>query len=395
MKIGIITFQLAWNCGAVLQCAALQKKLELCGHEVCVINYCPKYKEYRYKKYQNPFLVARGAYKSNNHLPTAKRIIKAGKSAVRAILNYNPKSGRIKQKEDFTEFCNNYLNLTKKYSSLDELKASPPECDVYISGSDQLWNPNLTNGELDGAYFLDFGDDKIVKASYAVSACELDVQKNKEFLKRLLKNLDYISLRENEMKNELEMVASKEISVCIDPTLLLNAEQYEDMESRKIAEKEPYILVYALDNPGSDEPLFNTVKFLSEQRNLNIKVISGPHKWPYEYDAYQPRDGISPQEFLSYIKNAEVVVTNSFHATAFSIIYRKEFFVLTTPGRGARLVELLRKLGLENQIISNRSQIENIHSEINYFDVKKRLDEYCAYSNDYLSRVIYEVKKGK
>ncbi|MGN0470458.1 MAG: polysaccharide pyruvyl transferase family protein [Acutalibacteraceae bacterium] len=395
MKIGIITFQLAWNCGAVLQCAALQRMLESSGYEVCVINYCPKYKDYRYKKYQNPFLVALGAYKSNKQLSLIKRSIKAIKSAGRAILNYNPKSGRIKQKKDFAQFCENFLNLTREYKSLEELKADPPKCDVYISGSDQLWNPNLTNEKLDGAYFLDFGDDTIIKASYAVSACELDVQKNKESLEDLLENLDYISLREDEKKSELETLVSKNISICIDPTLLLDAEQYADMESDKVNIEEPYLLVYALDNPGSDEPLFKTVKNLSEQRNLKIKVISGPHKWPYAIDGYQPRDGISPQEFLSYIKNADVVVTNSFHATAFSIIYRKEFYVLTTQGRGARLVELLNKIGLEKQLLCG-DNAENVKCcGIDYSNALKKLEEYCTYSKKYLNQVINEEKKAK
>ena len=387
MKIGIITFQLAWNCGAVLQCAALKKKLESWGNEVSVIDYQPDYKRYRYVKYQNPFEVAYKNFSQNKKQKMGTRLKKALKSSVRAILNYSSKSGRLKQKKDFAEFNTSFLNLTREYNNLEELQKNPPACDVYISGSDQLWNPNLTNGAPDGAYFLNFGDVQIVKASYAVSVCELDVKKWHNELKTLLCNFDYISLRETEMKSDLEALCQKEIAVCMDPTLLLDADAYLEME-KTIECPHKYLLVYALDNPGSNDLLFKSVKKLSEKRNLEILVISGPHKWPYAVQKYSPQDGISPGEFLTYIKNADIVVTNSFHATAFSIIYEKDFYTITTPGRGSRVTELLTNLQLQDRLLTNSdNMLDDIDERLDYSIVKKKLLEYRVSSEAYLRNV--------
>ena len=390
MKIGIITFQLAWNCGAVLQCAALKRKLESWGNEVEVINYLPDYKRYRYVKYQNPFKVAYKNFSQNKKQKKLTRLKKALKASVRVVLNYSSKSGRLKQKNDFAEFNEHFLNLTREYHNLKELQKDPPACDVYISGSDQLWNPNLTNGTPDGAYFLDFGDKQIVKASYAVSVCELDVNKWRSELKALLCNFDYISLRETEMKSDLEDICQKEISVCIDPTFLLDADAYLEFE-KTVECPDKYLLVYALDNPGSNDLLFKTVKKLSEKRGLEIMVISGPHKWPYSVRKYSPQDGISPGEFLTYIKNADVVVTNSFHATAFSVIYQKDFYTITTPGRGSRVTELLTNLQLQDRLLTDSdNMLDGTYKTLDYSIVKEKLLKHRLSSEVYLRNVINE-----
>lgn len=391
MKIGIITFQMAWNCGAVLQCAALKKKLESMGHDVTVINYQPEYKAYRYCRYQNPITVAYKTWSSCGYLNNKKRLVKSAKSAVRVVLNWNPRSGRMKQKHDFEEFCRRNLNLSQRYSSIEELRANPPACDVYVSGSDQLWNPNLTNGELDPAYFLDFGEDAIIRATYAISACELDVFKNKKEIVKLTNRLDYISLREEEKRNELEEIINRKVEICIDPTLLLDAESYKEYELQEWKETEPYLLVYALDNPGSNETLFSAVKQLSEKKQLRIKVISGPHKWPYRIESYHPRDGISPCEFLSYIKHADLVVTNSFHASTFSMIYHKNFYVVTTPGRSARVVELLGRMGLRDRILFGEKVLNEFECKpIQYRKVTDAVVNSRHLAEKYLETIVSE-----
>ena len=392
MKIGIITFQMAWNCGAVLQCAALKKKLECMGHDVTVINYQPEYKAYRYCRYQNPITVGYKTWSSCSYLNNKKRLVKSAKSVVRAFLNWNPRSGRMKQKHDFEEFCRKYLNLSKRYSSIEELRANPPECDVYISGSDQLWNPNLTNGVLDPAYFLDFGENAIVRATYAISACELDIEAHKKQLKGFLEKIEYISLREAEKKAELEKLIGRKVYMTIDPTLLLEDKEYGFLEQIDERDMSSYILVYALDNPGTNDILFKSVRQISSERKLPVFVISGPHKWPYEVNFYKPQDGISPSEFLHYIKNADVVVTNSFHATTFSIVYKKSFYTIGTPGRSSRVVELLGKLDLDSRLLfCDKDGIIRIDTDnINYDAVKSRVEENRLESIEYLRKVIQQ-----
>ena len=220
MKVGIITFQLAWNCGAVLQCYALQEYLRKLGNEVVVINYRPAYKEYRYKKYGNPFV---NAYKELQTSGTKS----AAKKFARTVLNYRADSEHIRQWNGFKEFCEKYLNLTREYTNIDELRADPPPCELYISGSDQLWNPKLTNGRLDEVYFLNFGNENVRRITYAISACELNLNKYGSQLKELCCGLDALSLRETEGKEKLEFLLGKEISICPDPTFLLDTDVFK------------------------------------------------------------------------------------------------------------------------------------------------------------------------
>lgn len=385
MKIGIITFQMAWNCGAVLQCYALQEFLRGKGFEVVIINYCPKYKAERYKKYPNPLFSFFYTYKNQTHLKFIDRIIKSIKASGRTILNYSSKSGRLKLKRDFESFCNTNLILTRKYISLDELKKDAPECDVYISGSDQLWNPKLTNWKLDGAYFLDFGKKSTRRITYAVSACELDIFQYKQKLNYYGKKLDAISLREIDQKEEFEEAFGKEVSVCLDPTFLIPVEEYKKIENNKNIPDYKYILVYALDNPGKNDVLFNETRRLKQRLNLPVYVIAGPHKWPYQIVQYKPRDGISPGEFLSFIKNAETIITNSFHATVFSILYRKEFFSIGTPGRSNRIINLLNCCGLSHRMLTEGVNSEELLKEtIDFESVFDALSKYREVSIHYL-----------
>ena len=393
MKIGIITFHATWNCGAVLQCVALKTKLESMGHQVCVINYRPVYNVEKYRKYPNPLKEAWNAVRNEKENKVAKKIFVGVKKFVKTIWEYNPKGWRIRKEKEFCKFREKNFDETIIYNSIEELKNNPPLCDVYISGSDQVWNPTLTNGNIDEAYFCDFGPDSVKRIGYAVSACQLDIEKEKNKLGRLVKRFDRISLREVEKRDELEKIYGKNINICIDPTLLLTKEDYKYLESVCKDTDEPYICVYAFDYKESRTQLFETVKRVKEQSGLHtIKVISGPRKWPFRVEQYRPRNGVTPGEFLWYIKNAEIVITNSFHATTFSIIYGKKFYSLIVQGRGSRVVELLENIGLKNRLIQDESDIVNLKdTAINYNIVENRLDKFRNYATNY----IREATEGK
>lgn len=188
-----------------VQCYALQQYLENIGNEVVVINYRPKYKKYRYEKYGNPFINAYKEFQINGMKQAAKKF-------ARTILNYRTGSEHLRQWNGFEDFSEKYLNLTHEYASIDELRKNPPACDLYISGSDQLWNPKLTNGQLDEAYFLNFGDKDVRRITYAISACELDLDRYRVQLVQLCSELEAISLREPEGKESLERLLEKKLA---------------------------------------------------------------------------------------------------------------------------------------------------------------------------------------
>lgn len=385
MKIGIITFHNAWNCGAVLQCVALKNSLELMGHEVCVINYCPSYQKIKYEKYPNPFKCAQIEIKNFQDRNTIKRILLYGKCVIKTVLNYSPNSTRLVKKVKFNSFCNQNFNLTQCYSSIKELEENPPKCDVYISGSDQVWNPKLTDDKIDEAYYLNFGSFDVTRIGYAISTCQLDTDAQKTKLNDLLVRFDKLSLRENEKKEELEKIYKDRISICIDPTFLLKKEDYQKYEEPLTNILEPYILIYAFDYKDQMEVFYNTVNRIKKLYNLPVKVINGPHHWPFEVEFFKPKDGISPGEFLSYIKNAEIIITNSFHATTFSIIYKKDFYTLTVQERSSRVIELLEKLGLRNRLILGDADMKNLSKKsIDYSFANQKIEELRDFAIDYL-----------
>lgn len=387
MKIGVITFQLAWNCGAVLQCYALQEYLKSLGHEVAVINYRPQYKEYRYRKYGNP---VRNAWKAFR-LHGGKR---AAKAFVRTILNYRSKSEHIRQWNGFKAFNETYLHLTRVYRRMEELQSDPPVCDVYISGSDQLWNPKLTNGALDEAYFLQFGSEEARRITYAISACELDVPHYGRQIKRLCRRIDALSLREEAGKEELETLLERKIALCPDPTFLVNPDLFTKMIGGKTKPDQDYIVVYVLeDGSGQYGALFSQVEKLKTACKKEVLVLSGPRRWPFPVRQIR---GITPEEFLYSINHAFCVVNNSFHATVFSILFQKQFVTMGFQNRNARMTELLKKVGLEDRYCGEGGTMAVILKDpIRYDQVEKRVEELSSEGKKYIRDQLDAALRGK
>lgn len=380
MKIGIVTFQLAWNCGAVLQCYALQSYLENQGHEVIVINYRPKYKKYRYKKYCNPFKCAVKEYKKGESLPL--NIKRTAKKFVRSILNYRSDSEHIRQYDGFNAFCSKYLHLSRVYESIEELQKDPPDCDVYISGSDQLWNPKLTNDKLDRAYFLDFGGQNVKKITYAISACELNIDKYGKELKGLFAGLSGISLREKVTKDVFEKLYSGKIGICPDPTFLPEKNTYDVFRPKNPLPIQDYILVYLLSDATDDVSAVKKVRSLKECLNKPVLVISGSRHWDFEVTQIR---GVIPEEFVYYIRNANCVVCNSFHATVFSILFEKKFVTMSFKNRNSRMQELLVNLGLEDRMLEKSGDIYAVmNSKIDYNLVNHKIEVLKNNGKQYL-----------
>lgn len=341
MKAGIITFHFAHNQGAVLQCCALKTYLEKLGHDACVIDYRPSYHAVKYAAVKNPFVTAHNSWKKNFRKPLVKRVVAAAKGFARGTVD-TIKGKDAAMEAKFAAFTDKNLNQTRRYSSLAALKKNPPQLDAYISGSDQLWNPELLDQSLDAAYFLDFGGDNVKKITYAISPKESYSEKEKAQIKELCASLDAVCIREENPC--IAEVLDEPYTVCIDPTLLLNEEDYTPLESERL-EKEPYIFVYGFE---TSDAINDAVRIISEE--LGAKVINGsPERIKLTTDCKRVRN-FSPDEFLSYIKHAEFVVTSSFHGTAFSLIYKKQFAVVPHTTRGKRMTELLGKLGLESRL---------------------------------------------
>lgn len=363
-KIGIVTFHSAHNYGAMLQALALQQTL--CEYDTKIINYRNKnidneYKAFILKKYNNPFKLAKYLFGQ--------------------IYYFNKSKKRF---NIFSEFMNKQLKLTRPYFTEEELINNYPDMDIYITGSDQVWNVDITKG-LSDIYTLNFGDDKIKRIAYAASIGNSSINDNRDEYINKISKIDYISVRENDAKKQLDGYINKPISVMLDPTLLVSKEQWENKISDKIKKREPYILCYA---PKVDPEYLKIVNYLS--KNTNFKIIHFERR-NNNYKSVLENAYISdPLDFVELIKNAEYVVTTSFHAVVFSIIFNKNFFAIPHRKTGARVTNLLEKLEITDRVYYNFEEFKNIDYNFNtdWDKVNKKLKEEREKSINWLKNAI-------
>lgn len=354
MKIGIITFNSAHNYGAVLQVWALQEKLKADGHQVEVINYRPAAIDNLYRIYipkwitQNE-LVNRGFHK----LQYMKEKVKTPQKAIRY--------------KKFEDFINHVLPTTKPYHRYNALVNEDFDYDVMIAGSDQIWNSNITKG-LSGAYFLNFGKKSIKRISYAASIGKDCFDANEKLrVQSYLQNFDYISVREEKLKHEVEQLTTKEVDLVLDPTLLLDKEKYDKIrKDTKI--KQDYIFVHNVHLAKIDERLNAIVEEISKRTGL--PVINNRADYNFSNEIGKFADG-GPEEFLGIIAGAKMVITNSFHATVFSTIYERNFITVPHFKNPDRMQNLLHLFQLDNHLIKSVNEIpEDLNSlEIDYTHV--------------------------
>lgn len=327
MKICTITCHDVYNVGASLQAYALQAYLKSLGHDVKIIDYKPDYlsKHYRLDIVGNP---------------------KYDKPLLRQAYLLAKLPGRLHQlprKRAFDDFTAKHLTLTKRYASNDELKADPPEADVYLAGSDQIWNPLFPNGK-DPAFYLDFVRQG-VRASYAASfAVDEFPQELRKVTAQYLQRLDHIAVRESSGLGVLETLGITGAVTVLDPVFLLDREQWEAMAETPAECKKPYLLVYDFDNSAA-------IRKLAER-------LAAEHGWaiysifdlPYAERCFSL---CGPEAFLGLIRGAAFVLSNSFHATAFSVIFRREFAVVErTEKINTRMRDLTALLGLSDHMVS-------------------------------------------
>ena len=342
MKTLTITLHDSYNCGSSLQAYALQKFLLKNKIENEIINYCPRY------------------------LKEDKLSLK---SIIKKVIYYPYMRKRI---DNFENFRDKYLKVTDfKCEQYDELKKHKFDADCFIAGSDQLWNSMYPCGN-DPAYYLDFANGK--KITYAVSmGRETIPEDNLDLINKYTRDdFKWISVREKSAINQIKSNFSCDIDYVCDPVLLNDVNDYIDIESERLI-KEPYIFVYVAQN--IEESVLQ--KLVSDaQKKFNAKVVfSGTYKKRCKCD-YHIREA-SPSDFLSLIHHASCIISNSFHATMFSLIYKKQFFALLPEKNGERISSILQLVELEKNAIKDLNNIElNIISDEKFNSVYGKLDTF-------------------
>lgn len=355
MRVKTITCHDVYNLGASLQAYALALYLQEQGHEVEIINYKPYYlHHYELVGVRNPKF----------DKPVLRELYQIAKFPGRLKAQFDPR------KKAFDSFTQKYLPITSDtYCSNDELKKDPPEADVYIAGSDQIWNPLFQNGK-DPAFFLDFVPEGKKKTSYAASfAVDKLETDDLQRMSRWLKSFDTISVRERSGVALVAEMGLRAVQVC-DPVFLLEKEQW--MKFVGSAKRKPYCFVYDFD--GNDN-LWALARQIAEQRNLRLVSAFDNRA------ADEVCSAIGPLEFVDMIYHADVVISNSFHATAFSVIFQKDFYVANRQEAiNTRMRDLLSDFGIGDRLVHDELNV----IRIDWSPVNQKLEAIRNRSKAYL-----------
>lgn len=358
-KIGILTFHKSINYGSVLQAWALEQILK--DYDVVIIDYEP----IAYKKIYGLFYAFRSM-----------------KNNINRILNFN---AVIRQIKNFSRFRNKELNLTKSCVAKNINEDYFKEFDVIVTGSDQIWNVHAEDA--DDIFFLPY-NIKAKKIAYACSVNNTEFTEDRctDVLKKCILDYDFISIREKSGADRvLQFIDNrKKVYTMLDPTLLNTKETFYKITSKRIVQ-EPYIFLY---NVWSGLSAVEAAKKISKLTGLpvytammdpRIKQIMRIEKNGIKVE----KKHTAPEDFLSLINYSEIVITESFHGTAFSLIFEKKFVCINSRDNAGhlkndeRIINILNIVGLENRYISMEDISDfDFKKNIDYKNVtKKRMDE--------------------
>lgn len=345
MKIALLTIWHEKNYGAELQAYATMKVLQQLGHEVHMIDI---------------------------------RLSDMGKPSIGGYLSLLIESISPCQRK-FKKFWKKYIQTTRRYKTIDDLQKDPPIADIYLVGSDQVWNPEITK-KFVKIFFLDFGSKDIKRISYASSfgVDKWNFSEVEKDIYKLLNAFSYITCRERSGVNILNKEFGIDAKMVVDPTLLLG--DYTDLLGN--IKMRNTLVCYPL---GDDFELQEYAKCLASRMgltyvdNFNKKAIFKKIIWN--------RNSI--EEWVNNIASSKLVLTRSFHGMLFSIMFNKDFIVVSGK-RNSRLVDFLSEIGLMDRFFTSIKDVERsniFQKSIDYTSVNKRIEKMREYSIKILNEI--------
>lgn len=366
MKVGILTLQTGYNYGGSLQCEALQETLIGLGNDVSVINYYPV------RIHAVPFWKGWGLH---------------GKGRLSRIMRrWNQLLYLEPYEEKYNQYKKEKLRLTKPCYSPEEIDDLCADYDVLVVGSDQVWNLAY---HPDQVYYLaypeEFGGKKI---SYA-ACCGNKVTDAPEWVATRLNNLDAIAVRNSFTRDWVEEITHgerSEVEIVADPTLLHEF----DLPDTIKPQQRKYILVYIIG--AGDKAFHHDIIRKAKEKHGDIPVILAMATG-YKIQLFNWVDEklwmLTPYDWISWIKNAQFVYTDSFHGVLFSIKYQRDFIAYYAEAvRSPRLVTLGKDFNLSDRIVKLTHMTDNIYlrKEIDWSIVNEKIENLRSSSMDYLRR---------
>lgn len=366
MKVVVITRHAISNYGSLLQAMATQQAIENLGHSCEIIDYIRE--DESYSQHEVTLLKRKPSWYNN----PIKRML--------YLALRQPES--IKAGKKFEIQQAKYLKLTKRYTSPEELVKDKPIADVYMTGSDQVWGP-VENGTYDNSYCLGFTSDSDKRIAYAASFGHTEMTEElKSYYKKWLSRYDNIAVREDSAVSLLKDMGMDALQV-LDPTLLFDS-SYWKKYCNPIKTTGKYVLIYQLHN---NKKLGEYAKKVAKEKGLQlIRISASFHQIVREGKmVWAPDLG----EFLSYVKNAECMITDSFHGTAFAINFNTSFVeVLPNNNTGTRNVSILKLTGLSERVLKDENDVALANKPIDFSYANKILDEKRKESIEVLRMMI-------
>lgn len=357
VKIYISTYHNVQNFGAALQSYALQSFLGKLGYENELIKIKLSTKVVKKRFFDK------------------ERILRI----INSVYNALHRKQILQGEQRFLQFFDNYHKTTAEYGNYEELLQNPPSDGIYLSGSDQVFNPVNIKPE----FFLQFGDNNTRRISYAASVGVNSVPaQNKDTFKKYISAFDSISIRESYSRNLLKEYTKKNSDVNIDPSFLLTKEEWDSISSDSVSSaiNEPYILVYAIYKP---KWMNEVLKKLYRETKCKIVLVTYKNFRPIFCNKCIMNAG--PREFLSLIKNAEMVISSSYHGNVFATVFEKPFYAIVNPDSPARIMSMLELFKLEKRVLTPET---NIDFNVDYTDMKNILEKERIKSKEYLVSAI-------
>ena len=360
-KIGIITILKCNNFGAELQAYATQKKLQQMGYDAEIIDYLYyKHPDFKFTRQAKP--VWKRSFKTDIIDYIKYQIVGKMLNVIGVVFI---KKQRILN-EKFNDFHLKNTKLSRTYNSIEELYASKMNYDVYMVGSDQVWNPGT--GTNLSPYFLTFAPKGAKRVAYASS---FGVSNIPDVLKQTytewINNIDYLSVREDAGAHIIEQLTGRESTVVLDPTLLLRKEEWIELFGNPNQEN-GYVLIYETYRSAK---LLQMAYYYGLKHQVPIYRIQTRAILNKKDEGVVNLEDCGPEDFVRLIANAGLVLTGSFHGTAFSVNMGVPFYsvLLRERKNNSRITSLLHKLDLENRIIYEDDPFDIINWDA--YDVEK------------------------
>lgn len=382
MKIGVLTH---WtgsdNYGQQLQIYALQKHLKQMGHHAflirCIIKNKPPKEQYA---------TIRGIVRFFLRILSKRRrrLYRAAISDKQLCLD-NLERNKARR---FDEFREQWLEMSDVINSYEELKNNPPQADVYIVGSDQVWNPRIDDENI-GAWFLEFGSESIKRISYAASFGRTVHAEEKEKLTTLLENFTAISVREQGALDILHEIGFKSSKLVLDPTLLVKREIYSPFLT-DTHQGEPYAFVYYLNIKETKDLAWTQIEaYLHEHHLKLISVTASGYRPAKELIPGHQSSLLTIPDWVDVLHHSSCVITTSFHGLAFAIIMHRPFVAILLNGgdyaANERVLSLLKQLNLSDRVLGEGNSVCSIlERAVDWKQVDNLLDKERIRSNIFL-----------